>query len=103
MSVLAPFNPAYGKSISLTVGTSSASVAIPSSNKNIQLFNSGTNLIFVRVGPVGTTASLTSPTADFPVGPNSAVVITKAENDVTVAAISAAAGNTLWITNGEGW
>lgn len=103
MTVLAPINPAYQKSVSLAVGTSSASVTIPAGSKSLQLVNSGTNIVFVRVGQGSIAASLTSPNADFPIGPNAAVVITKFQDDNVVAAISAAAGNTLWVTNGEGW
>lgn len=111
MSALQPFNPQYARSISLDVGTTSASVTLPpqgnaGGNKQLTILNIGTNVVFVRVsnsadGAVN--ASATSPTADYPIGPNASVTITKSTDANTVSAIAAATGNTIWITPGEGW
>lgn len=108
MSALQPAQPQYGRSQSIAVGTSSTSITLPSQGNaggsmQVQLFNSGTNAVFVRIGQGTVNASLTSPNADFPIGPNAAVIITKSIDDNVVAAISSAAGNTLWVTPVTGW
>lgn len=103
MTALQAFNPSYGKTASITVTATSASLAIDPGSKNLQLFNVGANVVWVRVSKGPSTASLTSPNADFPIGPNSAAVITKDMDANIVSAIASATGNTLWVTNGEGW
>lgn len=112
MSALQPFNPQYGKSVSLAVGTSSASVPLPAQGnaggtKQVTILNFGTNVVFVRISNSrnGATpaASGTSGTADMPIGPNASVTLTKGTDDDTLSAIAGAAGNTIWVTCGEGW
>lgn len=111
MSALQPAQPNYGRSVSLAVGTTTSSVTLPSQGNaggtlQVNIFNSGTNVVFVRVGNSvngAVTASLTSPNADYPIGPDSSVVLTKAVDDNVVAAIASATGNTIWVTPVTGW
>lgn len=111
MSAFQPFNPQYGKSVSLAVGTSSASVTLPAQGNaggtmQVTILNVGTNVVFVRVGNSANgavTANGTSGSADMPIGPNASVTLTKAVDDDTVAAIAGATGNTIWVTCGQGW
>lgn len=108
MSAFQPFNPQYGKSVSLAVTTSSASVTLPAQGNaggtmQVTILNVGTNVVFVRIGQGPITANGTSGTADMPIGPNASVTLTKGIDDNVVAAIAGAAGNTIWVTCGQGW
>lgn len=98
MSVRAPFNPRYGAGQILTPGVASAQATIGVGNKNLCLTNQGAAVCYVRPGPAGTVAT----TADYAVPPNSQVVITKFEDDTTLAHISPT-GTTLHVIPGEGW
>ena len=92
----------------LTVGTASANVALSNTNTDLvqALFvNVGANVVYINLGTdntvtAGVPASGT-PASGIPLLPNSALVL--AIGTATyVAAIAAAAGNTLFVTVGSG-
>lgn len=91
-----------GNTANLTVGTSSSNVLIPLGgigNKSIRVFNSGTNVVFFKLGTGNTTSA--SASTDTPLLPNS-VETFFLQNEVTyIAAIAAGTGNTLYVTPGE--
>ena len=111
MSALQPAQPQYGKTVSLAVGTTAAFVNLPpqgvaGGTMQVDILNSGPNVVFVRVSNSASgsfPASATSPNADYAIGPNSNVVITKGIDDNVVSAIAAATGNTIWVTCVTGW
>lgn len=97
-------DPVYGQTKQITVGTSSAAVTLTDgSTTDILLTNVGTNVVFVRVATVSTTAVLNT---DMPVLPNSQIILCRTQSVATngaqiqtfVTAIAAATGNTLHIT-----
>lgn len=104
MTYIRPFGQMFGqKTVNVTVGTASANVAVPAPNigvRSVRLVNSGSNLIFVEFGRDNTIVATT--TGSMPMLPNTERIFLL-PNDVTyVAAISGTAGNTLYVTVGEG-
>lgn len=96
--VKAPFQPTYGKGQVVTPAAGSANITIGKGNKNLALTNLGAAVCYVRVG----TGAQTATTADYPIPPGGQVVIRKAEDDDSLAHISAT-GTTLSVIPGEGW
>lgn len=98
MTIRAPFLPSRGANQVVSPGAASASVSVDPIAKTVRLVNSGTtNICHVRIGKGAQTAT----TADVPVLPSSAIFVSKADGEDTVAYISAA-GTTLHIQTGEG-
>lgn len=98
MAVLDTFAPWYGSGIVVSPGVASASSTIGRGSKSLTLTNLGANLCYVRVG----TGSITASAADYPLLSGAQVSISKAQDDTTVAYISAS-GTTLHILPGEGF
>jgi len=96
------FAPNLGNNtVGLTVGVTSASVAVPSGLQiNYVLTNIGTNPIYYTVCAPGSSCTATTTTSAAML-PNSQFVISGPPNMV-IAAISTATGNTLYVTPGEG-
>lgn len=103
MSVLAPFCPKSGSTVTGTAGASQDKNVDPAS-KQILVSNFGAAVMFVRIKAAGDTAAATA--ADCPILPNQALVLTKSGGSVetgqSVVAIFGTAG-TFYITSGEGW
>lgn len=97
MTVRAPFNPNRGANQVTTPGAASASVTIDAKAKSVRLVNSGANICHVRIGE----GSQTATTADTPVLAGESFIVSKAEDEDTLAHISAA-GTTLHVQTGEG-
>lgn len=97
-----PLCPAYTETRQITVGTGSTSVSIPDITNQVLLTNVGTNVVFVRLSnpTVNAAAQLN---VDVPILPNSAISITRDVTHTVVAAIAAAAGNTLHVTPVQGF
>ena len=89
----------------LTVGTASANVALGTGGSHLLLTNVGSNVVYVNLGLANTiTASIPAsgtPAAGIPILPNSQIQL-YAGTVTWLAAISAATGNTLYITPGNG-
>lgn len=99
MSRNAPFSPKYGSGQNVTASGTSASITLAKGTKQVRVCNTGsTNPAQVRVGNGAQTATA----ADFHLPAGAIEVITKNEDDDTLAYISAA-GTTLNVTLGEGW
>jgi uncharacterized cupin superfamily protein len=100
MSVQASFNPAYGTGITVAPTGTSASSTIGVGSKSLVLTNlSSTVVAYVRVGTGATTAT----TADYPVLPSTQVTISKAQDQNTVAYITASVTGSIHIMAGEGY
>lgn len=97
MTINAPFNPSRGANQVVSPAAGSAQQTYGKGNKSIRFVNSGANICYVRIG----TGAQTATTADTPVLPNSAIILSKSTDEDTVAYISAA-GTTLNIQAGEG-
>lgn len=101
MMYIRPFG-SVGNTVNLTVGTATANVAITRAGlgtQSIRLTNIGANVIFFTLGKDNTaTASLTT---SVPVLPNSVETFLLPNDMSYIAAISAATGNTLYVTTGE--
>lgn len=96
--IKAPFQPAATQGQTVAPAAASAAITMGFGNKNICFTNLGANVCYVRIGPAGIIASA----ADYPVLPNSQIVLSKQQDDNTMAHISAA-GTTLHAIPGEGW
>lgn len=96
--IRAPFQPNATKGQTVTPAAGSAQITIGQGNKNICFTNLGAAVCYVRTG-AGTIAATT---ADYPVLPNSQIVLSKDDQHDSVAYISAA-GTTLHVIAGEGW
>lgn len=95
-------NAKAGATTNVAVLTTVASITVsPVSigNRTVRLLNSGTNVIFVSFGDTTATATLAN---SMPLLPNSAETFYFHNDWTTIATISAATGNTLYATMGEG-
>lgn len=87
--------------VNAAVGTSSSFVALPKLGvQAIRVANVGANVIFIE--QVESAATAASVTTSVPMLPNTVEVFTFPNDKVGVAVISAATGNTVYITPGEG-
>lgn len=109
MTILASFQPSYGKGITETATTTSASYTIDGAattygggNKSVVVTNQGgTNGVYVRLG--NSAATVTATDADYYIPPNAQVTLTKAETDNTIAFLAAAATTAVHAIPGEGF
>jgi hypothetical protein len=90
----------------LTVGTSTANVAIPSGGAyQVRLVNVGSNVVYIAIGTDDTVAAVVpvagTPSPGIPLLPNSERILSIG-TATYIAAIAAATGNTLFITPGSG-
>lgn len=95
-------NAFAGSTVNLAVLTTSATVVVApavTAHRACRILNSGTNTVFINLGGPSTTATLTN---SFPLLPNTERVFWFHNDWTTVAAISTATGNTIYITMGEG-
>jgi hypothetical protein len=88
----------------IAVTASSATLAMTQitgvNDINFRLVNSGANVIFIEFGATGTTPTAALATS-MPMLPNTVESFTGPPGTV-IAVISAATGNTLYVTPGEG-
>jgi hypothetical protein len=83
----------------LTVGAGSANVKLGSTDPVVQVYNPGTAVVYVKLGPPGVTAAAT----DAPVAPGSYAIFNTANGAATyLAAIAPSGTPTLTITTGNG-
>ena len=99
MGIRAPFQPTYGSGSIVSAAAASANRAIDAQAKQVACTNQSANPIYVRVGNGAQTAT----TADYPVPPNSQVIISKGDGDNNIAYIAPAGASNLHIMTGEGW
>jgi hypothetical protein len=98
--IRAPFQPRYGAGQVVAPAAASANITIDANkyNKNVCLTNLGAAVCYVRVGKGAQVATV----ADYPVPPNAQVVISKDQDDDSLAHISAT-GTSLQVLPGDGW
>ena len=91
------FSPSSGSTQTVAVGATSASVSIDPQDTVLQLLNVGTAVVFIRMGRGAQTATVT----DYPVLNGAVTEIAAFSGADTVAVISAAGGETLYVTTGN--
>jgi len=107
MSILAPFSPQAGSTVTVAASGTAQDVQINPESKQIMVTNVGTQVVFVRLKLAGETAVATD--TDAPVLPNSQVVLTKAGkgprdgHSLLSVVAPGGAGSTVYVTSGEGW
>jgi hypothetical protein len=100
MSVQAAFNPAYGTGVTVAPTNTSASSTLGVGTKALVITNLSTTITsYVRVG----TGSTTATTADYPVLPSTQITLSKAQDQNTVAYVTAASTGSIHIMAGEGY
>jgi hypothetical protein len=100
MSVQAAFNPAYGTGVTVAPTSTSASSTIGVGSKALVFTNLSASVpVYIRVGTGATSAT----TADYPVLPSTQVTISKAQDENTVAYITASSTGSIHIMAGEGY
>lgn len=105
MSVEVPFCPHYGQHQLLTAGAASLFIPISGNNEQVRIVNPGVNVAYVKVASTPVSGSVTATTADFPVWPGQASIITKQIGDSGVGmqlAYISALGTTLSVIPGNG-
>lgn len=90
---------APGTTASLAVSAATASVQLTGGGVNVEVQNTSTVNMFVKLG----TASVTAAVTDYPVLPGQSKLISRDPNTQTyIAAITASGSGTLYATPGEG-
>jgi hypothetical protein len=91
------FSP--GATVSLSVTTTSAAVALSGNGSVVEVQNAGAAPIFIKLGGASVTAAAT----DYPVLAGTSKLITRdADSQTYIAAIAASGSSTLYATIGEG-
>lgn len=92
-----------GDTVSIAVTATSQFLAVPKTPMGVRalrLVNIGTNVIFFEL--VESAATAATAANSIPMLPNTAEVFTFVNDEVGLAVIAAATGNTLYVTAGEG-
>jgi hypothetical protein len=104
-----PFTPEAGGTRPVLVGVASARVSLDGyAGDHLELFNSGSAVVFVQFGTVTVTASTgtahaTTPTkGSYPIGPGIVVMVKREREYTHMAHISGTAAQTLYVTPGTG-
>jgi hypothetical protein len=102
-----PFSPAFQQTEAVTVSSTQTLIQINMNAKQVRILNPNAFPVFVRtspspgnpaVVPVGATLG------DYPIGPNMAEVITKADTHGEISLITSGANTgTVYVTPGEGY
>ncbi len=96
-----PITPAYSQQIDAT--DTSGRVALGGVGKTLLVQNAGTAVVFVKVGDITVTASVTMPTLSYPVLGGAVMSWTVPDTFTHVAAICLSGQTTtIFVTRGEG-
>jgi hypothetical protein len=98
-----PFDSFRGQNtVNIVASASSQNIQVPPTigHRSIRIVNSGTNLSWVQIGKDNTVTA--SATTSIPLLPNSELYLYAHQDESWVAIISTGAGNTVYITAGEG-
>ncbi|MEB2600061.1 packaged DNA stabilization protein [Burkholderia cenocepacia] len=81
MSFNQPFSPAYGQTQPVSVSSTAAQIGVDPNAKQIRVLNPNAFVVFVRCSQTGVAAvaAAGATEGDYPIGPNSSEVITKAD------------------------
>ena len=96
-----PFGPGVTQTLACTQTT--GNVAVGGTGSQLLVQNAGTEYAFVNVGASDVTASVTFPSASFPVRPASSILVTVPDTFTYVAGICLSGKTTtIFITRGNG-
>lgn len=103
-----PFSPAQGQTQAVAVSSTQATLGIDKNAKQVRILNANAFPVYVRCSDAGNPVNAVAPVAgtpgDYPIGPNSSEVITKADTfgSISLIADSGKTG-TVYVTPGEGY
>ncbi|NMV36924.1 hypothetical protein [Ralstonia insidiosa] len=103
-----PFSPAQGQSQAVAVSSTHTEIGIDSNAKQVRVLNPNAFPVYIRFFTSGNTQAATAPTVgtpgDYPIGPNSSEVVTKADvfGGMSLVADATKTG-TVYVTPGEGF
>ncbi|WP_412021538.1 hypothetical protein [Burkholderia cepacia] len=103
-----PFSPAYGQTQAVAVSSTAVPIGVDPNAKQIRVLNPNAFPVFVRCSPNSApqpaVAATTSVEGDYPIGPTSSEVITKADTYGTVSLVTTGSNSgTVYVTPGEGF
>lgn len=98
MTIRSPFMADRGGNQSVSGTTTSASVTVRADAKSVRVVNTGSVVVFVRIG----TSTQTATAADVPVRGGSDLILAKGDGEDTVAVITASSTATVYVQPGEG-
>lgn len=97
-----PFSPAYEQTQAVTVSSTSSLIGIDPLAKAVRVLNPNAFPVFVRCS--NTNDDYPATIKDYPIGPNSSEVITKADTHGAIALFATGANTgTVYVTPGEGF
>lgn len=96
-----PFTPQPGGNVTVSATTTSSASAIGAGSglSQVAIKNAGSNTAFIKFG---TDNTVTATSADFPILPGEANLLTKSEAHTYIAAITGSSTTTLYVTPGAG-
>ncbi|QMV33088.1 hypothetical protein KMC49_gp20 [Ralstonia phage Firinga] len=103
-----PFSPAQGQTQIVAVSATQTTIGVDKNAKQIRVLNANAFPVYVRCSDAGNPANAVAPVGgtagDYPIGPNSSEVITKADTfgAVSLIADTGKSGN-VYVTPGEGF
>lgn len=103
-----PFSPAQGQTQGVAVTAASTTIGVDANAKQVRVLNPNAFPVYVRFFVAGTSQAAVAPTAgtsgDYPIGPNSSEVVTKADTFGGMSLIAdATKSGTVYVTPGEGY
>lgn len=103
-----PFSPAYEQTQAVAVSSTVANVGVDPNAKAVRFLNPNAFPVFVRCSPlsapINAVAAAGATEGDYPIGPNSSEVITKADTYGNVSLITTGSNTgTVYVTPGEGY
>lgn len=103
-----PFSPAQGQTQAVAVSSTQATIGVDPNAKQLRILNANAFPVYVRCSAAGTPVAAVAPVAgtpgDYPIGPNSSEVITKADTFGSLSLIAdAGKTGTVYVTPGEGY
>lgn len=97
-----PFSPAYGQTQSVSVSSTNTLIGVDPAAKQVRVLNPNAFVVFVRAS--STIDDYPATTKDYPIGPNSSEVITKADTFGAFSVIATGSNTgTVYVTPGEGF
>lgn len=103
-----PFSPAQGQTQVVSVSSTHTEIGVDALAKQVRILNPNAFPVYVRFSISGNPAAASAPSSglsgDYPIGPNSSEVVTKADTHGAMSLITDA-GNSgkVYVTPGEGF
>ncbi|TGB34399.1 hypothetical protein [Burkholderia thailandensis] len=103
-----PFSPAQGQTQAVSVTATHAEIGVDENAKQVRVLNPNAFPVYVRfsvsTNPAAASAPIVGTPGDYPIGPNSSEVVTKADTFGTMSLIAdVGKSGTVYVTTGEGF